>query len=117
MTTANYIEVEELEKTLDQEGLVIVDLTATWCGPCKVIAPRIDQLAEEFADKAKVFKLDIDTDKDKDIYKNNDKPTIAKKYGIRSIPAVLYFKDGELQETIVGVSPYETLSDAVNKYL
>lgn len=117
MTQANYIEVEELEKLLEEEGLVVVDFTATWCGPCKLIAPRIDQLATEFADQAKVFKLDIDKDKDKDIYKNNDKPTLAKKYGVRSIPAVLYFKDGELTETIIGVSPYETFSDAVNKYL
>lgn len=115
--TTDFIEVEELEQLLEQEGLVVVDFTATWCGPCKVIAPRIDQLAEEFADKVKVFKLDIDTDNDKDRYKNNNQPTLAKKYGIRSIPAVLYFKDGELTETIVGVSPYATFSDAVNKYL
>ena len=107
MKTASYIEnAIDFEVLLGSESLLVVDCTATWCGPCKLVAPLIDQLAEEFTDRAQVFKLDLDTNK-----------ALAKRFGIRSIPAVMFFKQGELIETLVGVKPYQAFSDTVQKYL
>jgi thioredoxin 1 len=96
----------ELNSLLTTETVLVVDCTATWCGPCKLVAPLMDQLAEEYGDKAKVFKIDLDVNK-----------PVAKRFGIRSIPAVLYFKQGELVETIVGVKSYEEFSSAVQRSL
>ena len=104
--TAAYIQNEtEFNRLLEVEPLFVVDCTATWCGPCKLIAPLIDQLAKEYSDRAKVFKLDLDANQ-----------PVAKRFGIRSIPAVMIFKQGELAETIVGVKPYEDFSSALAKY-
>ncbi len=105
--TAAYIQDEtEFDTLLEAEPLFVVDCTATWCGPCKLVAPLIDQLAKEYSDRAKVFKLDLDANK-----------PVAKRFGIRSIPAVMIFKQGELAETIVGAKPYEDFSSALAKYL
>ncbi|MEA5505346.1 thioredoxin [Halotia wernerae UHCC 0503] len=101
-----YVQESEFNSLLSEEAVVVVDFTATWCGPCRLISPLMDQLAEEFKGRAKVVKVDID----------NNKP-IFKKFGLRSIPAVLIFKNGELTETIVGVSPYEQFSSAVEKII
>lgn len=107
MKTAAYIENEtDFEALLSRGSLLVVDCTATWCGPCKLVAPLIDQLAEEFTGRAQVFKLDLDANK-----------ALAKRFGVRSIPAVMFFKEGELMETLVGVKPYQAFSDAVEKYL
>ena len=102
-TTAFIQDEAELDSLLETEAVVVVDCTATWCGPCKLVAPLIDQLAEEYGDRAKVLKLDIDANK-----------PVAKRFGLKSIPAVLYFKQGELVQTIVGVKPYEEFSNAVD---
>ncbi|WGV24834.1 thioredoxin [Halotia branconii CENA392] len=99
-----YVQESEFDSLLSQEAVIVVDFTATWCGPCRLISPLMEQLAEEFKGRAKVVKVDID----------NNKP-IFKRFGLRSIPAVLIFKNGELKETIVGVSPYEQFSSAVEK--
>ena len=72
----------------------------------KLVAPLIDQLAQEYSARAKVFKLDLDAHK-----------PVAKRFGIRSIPAVMIFQQGELAETIVGAKPYEDFSSALAKYL
>lgn len=107
MSTAIFIQNEtELDTLIAQEALLVVDCTATWCGPRKVVAPLIDQLADEYADCAKIRKLDIDSNR-----------SIAKRFGIKSIPAVLFFKQGELAETIVGVKPYEEFSQALKRSL
>ena len=107
MGTATFIENETtFDSLLESESLLVVDCTATWCGPCKLVAPLMDQLAEEYGDRAKVFKLDLDSNK-----------PVAKRFGIKSIPAVLFFKDGELSETLIGVKPYETFSDTLAKLL
>lgn len=106
MGTAAYIQDQDFETLLTDENLVVVDCTATWCGPCRKVAPLIDQLAEEYEGRARVVKLDLDQNK-----------ITAKKYEIRSIPAVMVFKDGELVENLVGVAPYETFKNAVEKYL
>ncbi|MBW4542137.1 MAG: thioredoxin family protein [Myxacorys chilensis ATA2-1-KO14] len=105
--TAAYIQDEaEFDTLLETEPLFVVDCTATWCGPCKLVAPLMDQLAEEYRDRAKVFKLDLDTNK-----------PVAKRFGIRSIPAVMIFKQGELAETVVGAKSYEDFSSALANHL
>ena len=107
MGTATFIQDEtEFDSLLTTEDLLVVDCTATWCGPCKLVAPLVDRLADDYEDKAKIFKLDIDTNK-----------PIAKRFGLRSIPAIMFFKKGELVETVVGVKPYEEFSSTVEKYL
>ncbi|NJL85902.1 MAG: thioredoxin [Leptolyngbyaceae cyanobacterium SM1_1_3] len=104
---AAYIQDEaEFDTLLESEPVFVVDCTASWCGPCKLIAPLIDQLAEAYSDRAKVLKLDLDENK-----------SVAKRFGIRSIPAVMYFKQGELAETLVGAKPYEEFSSALDKHL
>lgn len=105
--SAAYIQNEaEFDALLSAESLFVVDCTATWCGPCKLIAPLIDQLANEYGDRAKVFKLDLDSNKE-----------VAKRYSIRSIPAVMFFKQGEVAETLVGAKKYEEYSETLNKHL
>ncbi|MEB3310478.1 MAG: thioredoxin family protein [Snowella sp.] len=107
MGQAAFIQNEqEFNALLETEALLVVDCTATWCGPCRVIAPFIDQLAEEYGDRAKVCKLDFDNNK-----------TVAKRLGLKSIPAVLYFKQGELMTTLIGVKPYEEFSCTLQNFL
>ncbi|MDJ0602095.1 MAG: thioredoxin [Crocosphaera sp.] len=106
MTKAQFIQDNEINELLADCLPVVVDYTATWCGPCRVISPFIDQLAQEFEGRAKVFKMDLDQNKDN-----------AKKYGIRSIPAVLIFKGGEVVEHLVGKANYETFKEALEKHL
>lgn len=107
MGTATFVKDEtELDSLLASEPLLVLDCTASWCGPCKLVAPLMDQLAAEFSDRAKVFKLDLDSNK-----------AVAKRFGITSIPAVMFFRQGELVETLIGVKPYETFSDAVKRHL
>lgn len=107
MSTATFIQDEaEFDALLTQEPLLVVDCTATWCGPCKLVAPLMDQLAKDYSDRVKVFKLDLDSNR-----------PLAKRFEIKSIPAVMVFKQGELMETLVGVKPYEEFTAAVDKYL
>ncbi|MBE9062513.1 thioredoxin [cf. Phormidesmis sp. LEGE 11477] len=105
--SAEYIADEAAFDTLIKEdSVVVVDCTASWCGPCKLVAPLMDQLSEEFDGKATVSKLDLDENK-----------AVASRFGIKSIPAVMFFKNGELVDTLIGVKPYSTFSEAVNSYL
>ncbi|NEQ31826.1 MAG: thioredoxin [Leptolyngbya sp. SIO4C5] len=104
---ATYIQDEAaFDELLQSESIFVVDCTASWCGPCKLIAPLMDQLAEAYAGRAKVFKLDLDENK-----------PVAKRFGIRSIPAVMFFKQGELAETLVGAKPYEAFTTTLDKHL
>ena len=79
---------------------VLVDFWATWCGPCRAIAPLIEELAGDFQGRAKVGKLDID---------NNS--NIAMQYNVRSIPTLLFFKNGEVVDQVVGVVPKKVIAD------
>ena len=81
-------------EVLQSDKPVLVDFWAVWCGPCKMIAPSVEELANEFEGKARVGKLDVDNNQDSAI-----------KYGVRSIPTVLIFKDGKVKETIIGAVP------------
>ncbi len=81
-------------EVLQSDKPVIIDFWAVWCGPCKMIAPIIEELAVEYDGRVKVGKLDVD---------NNQQSAI--KYGVRSIPTVLIFKDGKVKETIIGAVP------------
>src|ERR671933_2607399 len=82
---------QEVEK---QPGITVVDFWATWCGPCRMIAPILDQLASEYPGKVRVAKLDVDT---------NIKT--ATRFNVRSIPMLLFFKDGKVVDQIVGAQP------------
>ncbi|MEM1280692.1 MAG: thioredoxin domain-containing protein [Cyanobacteria bacterium P01_D01_bin.6] len=107
MGTATFIENETtFDALLASEPLLIVDCTATWCGPCKLVAPLIDQLADEYGDRAQIFKLDLDANY-----------ALAKRFNIKSIPAVMFFKQGDLVEILVGVKPYKTFTEALEKLL
>ncbi|NRF92580.1 thioredoxin [Paenibacillus frigoriresistens] len=87
-----------------EAGIVLVDFWAPWCGPCKIIAPILDELSAEIGDAAKIVKINVD-----------DNPESAAKYNVMSIPTLLVFKDGQLVDQLVGVQPKEKLKAVIEK--
>jgi thioredoxin 1 len=85
---------------------VLVDFWAPWCGPCRMIAPIIDQIAKEYGSKVRCLKLNTD-----------ESPNIATEYGIRSIPTVMVFLRGEKRDTVIGAVPMQTLTSTLDKYI
>lgn len=89
-----------------KEGLVLADFWAAWCGPCKMIAPVLEELDVELGDKVKIVKLDVD-----------ENPETAGKFGIMSIPTLLLFKDGEVVDKMIGFQPKEALAERINAHV
>jgi thioredoxin 2 len=83
---------------VDTKRLVLVDLWAPWCGPCRMVAPVLEKLANEFADSLKVVKVNVD-----------ESPRVAQRYEARSIPMLLFMRGGELVETVIGAQPEHVL--------
>jgi len=101
------VQDDSFNKEVIQSNLpVLVDFWAPWCGPCRMIAPIIEEIANDFDGSVKVVK--INTDKS---------PTIADKYGIRSIPTVMVFIKGEKVDTVIGAVPKSTLINKIKKYI
>ena len=100
ITDSNFNDVISKNKT------VLVDFWAEWCGPCRMIAPVIEELANEYEGKAIIGKLDVDSNQESSV-----------KYGVRSIPTILTFKDGEIVDRQVGAVPKKTLTNVIDSQL
>jgi len=102
-----YIELNNanFEDTI-KEGVSLVDFWAPWCGPCRMLAPVIDELAEDFDGKAKICKVNSDEEQD-----------LAVKFGVRSIPTILFMKDGEVVDTMVGAASKQAFADKLNSII
>ncbi|HDC9545005.1 TPA: thioredoxin [Staphylococcus aureus] len=89
-----------------ESGVQLVDFWATWCGPCKMIAPVLEELAADYEGKADILKLDVD-----------ENPSTAVKYEVMSIPTLIVFKDGQPVDKVVGFQPKENLAEVLDKHL
>ena len=107
MSEVLHINDADFETTVVQSDIpVLVDFCAPWCGPCKMIAPILDEIAPEFAGKVKIVKINVD-----------DNQLVAGQFGIRSIPTLLLFKNGQLVATQVGALPKNQLAAFINQHL
>lgn len=94
------------DEVLSSKEPVLVDFWAEWCGPCRSLKPIVDELSEEFKGKVKVAKIDIDANQE-----------VSIEYGIRNIPTLLFFKNGQVVDKVVGVQPKEKLAEKMNALL
>ncbi|MBO4529160.1 MAG: thioredoxin [Paludibacteraceae bacterium] len=100
ITDANYEEIAATDK------LILIDFWAQWCGPCRMLSPTIDDLANEYEGKAVIGKVDVD-----------DNPDIAEKFSIRNIPTILFVKNGEVVDKTVGAVPKNEIIDKIEANL
>ena len=104
-----YVEVTDAnfeEEVLKSEIPVLVDYWAVWCAPCRMIAPLVEEIAEEKEGTVKVVKMDVDSN-----------PATATKFGIRSIPTLMIFKNGEVVDQIIGAVPKSMIEDKLKKHV
>ncbi len=94
------------EKIENSKGVALIDFWADWCGPCRMLAPVIDEVAEDFAGRAKIYKVNVD-----------EEGELATKFGIMSIPTLIIFKDGTAFDKLVGVVPKDNISKAIENAL
>lgn len=104
--TINVTDATFQNDVIEAEGPVLVDFWAEWCGPCRAIAPVLEELEKDFGDALTVAKVDVDQN-----------PEAAQRYGIRSIPTLLLFVDGVPAETVVGAQPKAALAAVVNRHV
>ena len=94
------------DETISSDLPVLVDFWAEWCGPCKMLTPVINELSNEYINKAVIAKVNVD-----------DSPNISQKYSIRSIPSLLFFKNGEVKNQLVGVASKQDIADIVDSLI
>ena len=100
------INASNFEEILNTDKPVMIDFWAAWCGPCRMIAPLVDELTEDYKDRAVIAKVDVDSNQE-----------IAMKYGVRNIPTILFIKNGEVVDKSVGAVPKNVLSDKIDAQL
>ncbi|WP_434798308.1 thioredoxin [Terrisporobacter vanillatitrophus] len=103
---AKIVNSNEFKEAIKEEGVVVVDFFATWCGPCKMLAPIFEELSNEMEGKTQFIKVDVDQSVD-----------IAREYGIQSIPTMAILKDGQPVETMVGFLPKDVIKSNIENYL
>jgi thioredoxin 1 len=104
---SKYIEIteENMEETI-KSGVSLVDFWAPWCGPCRMISPIIDQLADEYEGKANICKVNTE-----------EQQELTMKNQVRSVPTILFYKDGEVVDQLIGATSKAALEEKINKYL
>ncbi|MEH1893564.1 thioredoxin [Nostoc sp. UHCC 0926] len=105
-TAAQVTDSSFKQEVLDSEVPVLVDFWAPWCGPCRMVAPVVDEISEQYKGQIKVVKVNTD-----------ENPNVASQYGIRSIPTLMIFKGGQKVDMVVGAVPKTTLASTLEKYL
>ncbi|MFH0826773.1 MAG: thioredoxin [Candidatus Omnitrophota bacterium] len=106
MSLIHFTDSNFKHEVLESKLPVMVDFWANWCGPCKMVAPLVEQLAKEFKDKVKIGKIDVDTN-----------PKIATTYGIMSIPTLMFFKGGKIMDQVVGALSLSELKRKIEENL
>jgi thioredoxin 1 len=105
----NYLELTDENfdtEVIQTSAPVLVDFSAEWCGPCKMMGPVLENLAREYEGKAKITKIDVDVN-----------PQTTSKYGVRSLPTLLIFKDGNVVDKIIGAVPKRVITEKLSTYL